>query len=108
MRISITVPSDMAADLRSKADAAGISMSRIVYLRLRERGDIIVVGPDVLTAMREMTLLLRQIEEKGEIPGKEMAILERRVEFFASSVDFAAGSKKVKVFGKRGRRKALC
>ena len=108
MRISITVPSDMAADLRDKADAAGISMSRIVYLRLRERGDIIVVGPDVLAAMREMTLLLKQIEEKGEIPGKEMAILERRVEFFASSVDFAAGSKKVKVFGKRGRRKALC
>jgi hypothetical protein len=41
-RLSVSLPTDMMEDICDQADIAGISRSRLVYLRLRKRGAIIV------------------------------------------------------------------
>ena len=46
-RISVSLPPDMLANFKDIAEASGISVSRLIYLRLKSRKkSIVVVGRD--------------------------------------------------------------
>ena len=61
-RISVSLPPDMLAHYKVLAEEAGISVSRLIYLRLRSRKkSIILVGQEVLNAVQELKSLAQQI-----------------------------------------------
>ena len=67
-RISVSLPPDMLENYKMIAEESGISVSRLIYLRLRSRKkSIMVVGQDVLKAIRELKTLVNGLL-KGNSP----------------------------------------
>lgn len=67
-RISVSLPPDMLENYKMIAEESGISVSRLIYLRLQSRKkSIIVVGQDLLNAVRELKSLAQQLL-KGNSP----------------------------------------
>lgn len=59
-RISVSLPPDMLANFKDIAEASGISVSRLIYLRLKsKKKSIVVVGRDMLNAVKELKNLVR-------------------------------------------------
>lgn len=68
-RISVSLPSDMMAHYKIIAEESGISVSRLIYLRLRsKKKSLVVVGQDMLNAVKELKNLVRQLLQ-GKPPG---------------------------------------
>ena len=58
-RISVSLPPDMLANFKDIAEAAGISVSRLIYLRLKsKKNSIVIVGRDMLNAVQELKKLV--------------------------------------------------
>ncbi|MBR1645369.1 MAG: hypothetical protein IJ685_01200 [Selenomonadaceae bacterium] len=71
-RISVSLPADMLENYKMIASESGISVSRLIYLRLRSRKkSIVVVGQDVLNAIRELKTLVNGLL-KGNSPRDEI------------------------------------
>lgn len=60
-RISVSLPPDMMAHYKVLAEASGISVSRLIYLRLRSKKSIIIVGQEMLNTVKELKTLVRQL-----------------------------------------------
>ena len=59
-RISVSLPPDILANFKDIAEALGISVSRLIYLRLKsKKKSIVVVGRDMLNAVKELKNLVR-------------------------------------------------
>lgn len=67
-RISVSLPPDMLAHYKILAEESGISVSRLIYLRLRIRKNIVIVGQDMLNAVQELKTLVQQLLQ-GKPPG---------------------------------------
>ena len=67
-RISVSLPPDMLENYKMIAEESGVSVSRLIYLRLRSRKkSIMIVGQDVLNAVRELGTLVNGLL-KGNSP----------------------------------------
>ena len=71
-RISVSLPPDMMAHYKVLAGESGISVSRLIYLRLRSRKNIIIVGQEMLNTVKELKTLVRQLLQ-GKPPSDEIA-----------------------------------
>ncbi len=61
-RISVSLPPDMLANFKDIAEASGISVSRLIYLRLKSRKkSIVVVGREVLQDVCELKNLVQSL-----------------------------------------------
>ena len=61
-RISLSLPPDMLANFKDIAEASGISVSRLIYLRLkRNKKNIIVVGRKQLREVQELKTLVQSL-----------------------------------------------
>ena len=99
-RISVSLPPDMMAHYKELAKASGISVSRLIYLRLKNNKPIIIVGRDVLESVTELKKLVEKISS-GFYPNEEIfqAIIQQ-TNFFSSLVEID-NSKVEKVQGGR-------
>lgn len=61
-RVSVSLPPDMLAHYKDLAETAGISISRLIYLRLKSRKkSIVIVGRDLLSDVRELKSLVEAL-----------------------------------------------
>lgn len=61
-RISVSLPPDMLAHYKLLAEESGISISRLIYLRLRsKKKSIVVVGRDILNAVQDLKNLVQSL-----------------------------------------------
>ena len=61
-RISVSLPPDMLAHYKVLAEESGLSVSRLIYLRLRsKKNSIVIVGQDVINAVAELKSLAQQL-----------------------------------------------
>lgn len=61
-RISVSLPPDMLANFKDIAEAAGISVSRLIYLRLKsKKKSIVVVGREQLREVEELKALVQAL-----------------------------------------------
>ena len=71
-RISVSLPPDMLAHYKILAEESGISVSRLIYLRLKsKKKSLVVVGQDVMNAVQELKTLVRQILQ-GKPPSDDV------------------------------------
>jgi len=99
-RISVSLPPDMMAHYKEIAKASGISVSRLIYLRLKNKKPITVVGREVLEAVTELKNLVENISS-GFYPNEEiLQAIIRQTNFFSSLVD-VDNSKVEKIKGGR-------
>ena len=62
----------MMAHYKVLAGESGISVSRLIYLRLRSRKNIIIVGQEMLNTVKELKTLVRQLLQ-DKPPSDEIA-----------------------------------
>ena len=61
-RISVSLPSDMLAHYKLLAEESGISISRLIYLRLRsKKKTIVIVGREQLKEVQELKALVQAL-----------------------------------------------
>ena len=61
-RISVSLPPDMMAHYKTIAEESGISVSRLIYLRLRsKKKSIVVVGREQLREVQELKALVQAL-----------------------------------------------
>ena len=53
-RISVTLPTEMLQDFKLRSEQTGLSISRLIYLRLRSRTPKLLVTSDVLSEITDM------------------------------------------------------
>ena len=103
-RISVSLPPDMLAHYKALAEESGISVSRLIYIRLRgKKNSIVVVGQDLLNAVLELKTLVRQLLQ-GKPPSDEVvqslvrysSFLEKFVELDGDNSEIVRGG------GRRG------
>lgn len=103
-RISVSLPPDMMAHYKTIAEESGISVSRLIYLRLKsKKKSLVVVGQDVMNAVQELKSLVRQLLQ-GKPPSDEVvqslvrysSFLEKFVELDGDNSEIVRGG------GRRG------
>ncbi len=91
VRISATLPQEMAEDFKAKSEMSGISISRLIFLRLRTRKPILIVGRDLLAHVRELRQVLDKIVDQGTIDVETVGILRQQVRFYETFIDTGSG-----------------
>ena len=94
----------MLAHYKALAEESGISVSRLIYIRLRgKKNSIVVVEQDMLNAVLELKTLVRQLLQ-GKSPSDEIAhSLIRYTRFLEKFVELDGDdSEVVRGGGRRG------
>lgn len=93
----------MLVNFKDIAEASGISVSRLIYLRLKsKKNSIFVVGHEVINAVQEIKTLVRQLLN-GKPPSDEVAqSLVRYTHFLEKFVELDGDDSEV--FRGGGRR----
>ncbi len=87
-RIMVSMPPEMYADFKEKADQSGLSMSRVIYLRLKNRGNMVLVPHLLFQAVQHLVEVYERIVSTGVLSEADRQILQRVVEFEADLVAF--------------------
>ena len=85
-RVSISMPADMLQNYRFKSDEAGISLSRLLYLRLKLAKPIWIVPRAVQDELAVIHTLLHQIRTGEYVTQAQWDILESQVKSFTQLV----------------------
>ena len=102
-RISVSLPPDMLANFKDIAEASGISVSRLIYLRLKsKKKSIVVVGRDMLDAVQELKNLVKSLIQGKPIDADVADSLIRYSHFLEKFIALDNANEEI-VFG-GGRR----
>lgn len=102
-RISVSLPPDMLANFKDIAEAAGISVSRLIYLRLKsKKKSIVIVGRDMLNAVQELKNLVQSLIQSKPIDEDVADSLIRYSHFLENFVKLDNANEEIVVVG--GRR----
>lgn len=72
-RISVSLPSDMLAHYKLLAKESGLSISRLIYLRLRsKKKTIVIVGREQLREVQELKALVQALIQ-GKMLNEDLA-----------------------------------
>ena len=103
-RISVSLPPDLLAHYKAIAEESGISVSRLIYLRLRsKKKSIIVVGQDMMNAVQELKNLVQSLIQ-GKTLNEDLAdSLIRYTDFLGKFVELEGdNSEVIRGGGRRG------
>lgn len=102
-RISVSLPPDMLAHYKILAEESGISISRLIYLRLKsKKKSIVIVGREQLREVQELKALVQSLIQ-GKTLNEDLAdLLIRYVDFLEKFVALDNANEEI-VFG-GGRR----
>lgn len=86
-RVTLTLPLEMIEMYRQQADLAGCSMSWLLYTRLRSRGDIILIGEDIMREVKYIRGLAEQLKtyirsQDNDAVTKVISTLEQMLQFY--------------------------
>lgn len=102
-RISVSLPLDMLAHYKILAEESGISVSRLIYLRLRsKKKTIVIVGRDMLNAVQELKNLVKSLIQGKPIDADVADSLIRYSHFLEKFV--ALDGKEEEIMKGGGRR----
>ena len=102
-RISVSLPPDMLAHYKILAEESGISVSRLIYLRLRsKKKSIVIVGRDMLNAVKELKNLVQSLIQGKPIDEDVADSLIRYSHFLEKFVKLDNANEEIVVGG--GRR----
>ena len=79
-RITITLPQELYLDFKEKSKETGLSMSRLVYLRLKKSGNMVLVPRYVLDELKQLNKIFRRIESEGMINANDRELLMRVID----------------------------
>jgi len=79
-RITVTLPQELYEDFKERSLQTGLSMSRIIYLRLIKRGNMVLVPRYVLDEIKKLNETYRRIEADGVINVNDRELLMRVIE----------------------------
>ncbi len=96
-RITVTLPQELYDDFKERALNTGLSMSRLVYLRLKKSGNMVLVPRYVLDELKQLNKIFRRIESEGMINANDRELLMSVIEL-ESKISFDI--KTTYVFGK--------
>lgn len=85
-RICVTLPTDMLQNFRFLSEKTGLSISRLVYLRLRKRDPILIVTENVLQEIQGLKELLNEVKCGTFLSYEAFAVLQARVKQFENFV----------------------
>ena len=102
-RISVSLPPDMLANFKDIAEASGISVSRLIYLRLKsKKKSIVIVGREQLREVQELKALVQSLIQ-GKTLNEDLAdLLIRYVDFLEKFVALDNANEEIVLGG--GRR----
>ena len=87
-RISVSLPPDMLSNFKDIAEASGISVSRLIYLRLKsKKKSIIVVGREQLREVQELKTLVQSLIQGKPIDDDVADSLIRYSQFLEDFVE---------------------
>ena len=89
-RISVTLPEEMMDDLKYRSSLTGVSISKLIFYRLRTRKPIVLVSQDLQEQVEKLTDLVLQMEKTRTFDSEILQILKDNCEMFNSLVDTKA------------------
>lgn len=78
-RICVTLPVDMLQNFRLLSEETDLSVSRLIYLRLRKREPILIVTDDMLREIQILRELLNEIKFFSNLSPEKLSRLESSV-----------------------------
>ena len=78
-RICVTLPSDMLENFRILSNETDLSISRLIYLRLRKREPILLVTKELLDEVKSLRNLLNDIKLSNRLSPENFFVLQERV-----------------------------
>ena len=87
-RICITLPADMLENFRILSEETDLSISRLIYLRLRNRESILIVTDDMLHEIQVLRELLNEIKFLNYLSPEKLSRLESSVSIIEKMVNF--------------------
>ena len=78
-RICVTLPIDMLENFRLLSEETDLSVSRLIYLRLRKREPILIVTEDLIAEVKSLRNLLNDIKLGNRLSPENFFILQERV-----------------------------
>lgn len=87
-RISVSLPVEMLQDFKLRSEKTGLSISRLIYLRLRSRTPMLLVTSEVLSEIEDMNERLEKIIAGNHLSADELSVLKERIKQIERFVDF--------------------
>lgn len=87
-RICVTLPVDMLQNFRLLSEETDLSVSRLIYLRLRKREPILIVTDDMLREIQILRELLNEIKFFSNLSPEKLSRLESSVNLIEKMVNF--------------------
>ena len=87
-RICVTLPSDMLLNFRILSEETDLSISRLIYLRLRNREPILVVTNNVLREIQTLKELMTDIKIGSYISPERFYLIEKNLRQIEELVNF--------------------
>lgn len=78
-RICVTLPVEMLENFRLLSEETDLSISRLIYLRLRKREPILLVTEDLLAELKNLRHLLNDIKLGNRLSSGNFFVLQKRV-----------------------------
>ena len=88
VRISVALPPEMLHHFRLLSEDTGLSISRLIYLRLRSRNPILIVRNEMLQEIKFLREMLADILKGAKVSDEKFCILEAKVRQISDMVDF--------------------
>ena len=87
-RICVTLPVDMLQNFRILSDETDLSISRLIYLRLRSREPILVVTNDMLREIQTLRELVTDIKHGNYISHERLYLIETNMRQIEQMINF--------------------
>ena len=78
-RICVTLPLEMLQNFKLLSEETDLSISRLIYLRLRKREPILLVTEDLLDEVKNLRHLLNDIKLGNRLSSENFFVLQERV-----------------------------
>ena len=78
-RICVTLPVEMLENFRILSEETDLSVSRLIYLRLRKREPILLVTEKLLDEVKNLRNLLNDIKLGSHISQENFFVMQERV-----------------------------
>ena len=75
-RICVTLPVEMLENFRLLSEETDLSISRLIYLRLRKREPILLVTEDLLAELKNLRHLLNDIKLGNRLSSGNFFVLQ--------------------------------
>ena len=78
-RICVTLPTDMLQNFKLLSEETDLSVSRLIYLRLRKREPILLIKEELLNEVKSLRNLLNDIKFGNRLSSESFFVLQERV-----------------------------